>query len=89
MSAIKTTVGLTWTLIADFNLKLVKEVIISREGSQEMQVVYGPPAPSESTLPEWIVTASFIAIRTTKLPSGGQMYARMTVEPEEVVVNYD
>jgi hypothetical protein len=80
---------MTWTLVADWNGKYVKNATISRESEQEVQLVYGPPAPSETDAPEWIVTKSFVGVRTKHLPSGGQVYARMTVEPEEVVVNYD
>lgn len=89
MTARRTTVGLEYTLIADWAGLRPKIATISRESEQEMQIVYGPPAPSETDAPEWIVTKSFVGIRTSHLPSGGQIYARMTAEAEEVVVNYD
>ncbi len=89
MSAIETTVGLTWTLIADLSGKFVKNAAITRESLQTMEVIYGPPVPAESAEPEWIVTDTAFGIETWKIPSGGQMYARMTEYEEVVVVNYD
>ena len=89
MSALKVTVGTTWTLIADWTGLFVKMVTISRESEQELQIIYGPPVPSESATPEWIVTKSFVGIRSGHLPSGGKVYARMMTETEECVVNYD
>jgi hypothetical protein len=89
MTSTRTTVGTTYTLIADWTGLRPKTATISRESEQEMQIVYGPPAPAETDAPEWIVTKSFVGIRTRHLPSGGQMYARMVDAAEDCVVNYD
>ena len=89
MSAIETTVGLTWTLVADWTGKFVKQAAVTRESAQTMELIYGPPVPAESDDPEWIVTETAFGIETWKIPSGGKMYARMVGFEEVVVVNYD
>ena len=89
MTALRKTICTQWTLLVDWTGKYVKQATVSRESEQELHLVYGPPVPTEETPPEWIVSQSFIGIRTSHLPSGGKMYARMAVESEEVVLNYD
>lgn len=89
MTALRKTIGTTWTELVDWTGKYVKQATVSRESEQELHLVYGPPVPTESTPPEWIVSQSFIGIRTSHLPSGGRLYARLAQEPEEVVLNYD
>jgi hypothetical protein len=85
------TVGTTWTLILDLRAKLIQQLIITRESQQTMEIAYGANdvVPAESQAPEWIVTKSSLGIETARIPTGGQVYARMADESAGVEVNFD
>jgi hypothetical protein len=86
MSQTRATVTTDWSLVADFTGKYVKYMSVSREEEVELQIGFGNSAPSAA---EFIVTQSFIAIRTRRVPSGSKVWARVLEGTADVVVNYD
>ena len=91
MSAETVLVGTTWTLVLDLQGRFIKTMVLSRESEQTMFVVYTAPGaiPEAAAKPEWIVTKSFIAINTARIPTGGRVFVRMESSADTVEVNYD
>ena len=84
------TVGTSWTRLIDLTGIYTRRMTISRESLQTLELVYvlDGSTPPESAQAEFRVTASFLAIDTTKIPTGGQIWARFETEEAEVEVNY-
>lgn len=84
MSQETTTVGTSWVKILDLAGKWIQCMTISRESEVELQISFD----AGSTI-EFRVTQSFLALETRRIPTGGAVYARVTEETAEVIVNYD
>jgi hypothetical protein len=86
MSQTRATVTTDWSLVADFTGKYVKFMSVSREEEVELQIGFGSTQP---TVAEFILTESFLAIQTRRVPSGSKVWARTLASTADVVINYD
>ena len=86
MTIIQTTVAEAYVLVADFTGKYVRQVILTREEETTLSIAYSESA----SVPQFILTPSFLGIEIQANPSGGKIYAKTndSGKTSSVVVNW-